>query len=203
MIVPGLNFNDFGVDYVNMAEGKRKFWLCGRHWNREWIRVEPFAGDFSCPDSQRHLALLASFVKLGAHTQETRMAIGAWFDRRIVELATPAEKQEMQVLCFLYWRADNGSGKALEAVLNRLAWFKQKDQVASLMLAAWKNLAQSRASEQPVEVEVKDLRVAMDLCNHHRNDWKGYKNDVYDAGHAHLVEKLVRPFSEPFSSFQW
>jgi hypothetical protein len=204
MIVPGLNINDFGVDYVNKAEGKRKCWprvhFVG---NREWIRVEPFVGDFSCPTSQSHSAYINLPVKWDSHGLETRMAISAWFERRMDELATAAQKQEIQALCFSYVRADRGSSKALKAALNCLSWFKQKDRVVALMLAAWKNLAQSRSSEQTVKVEVKDLRVVMELYNHHRDDWKRYKTEVYDAGQVHLVEKLVRPFSEPFSSFQW
>jgi hypothetical protein len=203
MIVPGLSINDFGVDYVIKAEGKRNCWLCQHTWGkREWIREKPFDGDFSCPNAQHHSCYIDKLI-LKPHGPETRMAISAWFERRIDELATSAEKQEIQALCFSYLRADCGTGTSLKAALNRLSWFKQKDRVAVLMLAAWKALAQSRASEVPMGVEVKDLRVVMDLYNYHRDDWKRYKANVYDAGQVHLVEKLVRPFSEPFSSFQW
>jgi hypothetical protein len=203
-LVPGLEINDFGVDDTN--GGKRKCWLCleSCNVNTEWARgTSCVCALFVCPYSSHHWIHLSKIVKSDSHKNETRMAITAWFERRIVELGSDAEKLEIQALCFSYLRTNRGSGAALKIALKRLVWFKQRDRVAALMLAIWKNVARSRASEQPVGIEVKDLRTAMDLCDCHRNDWKLYKRDVYDAGQVHLVEKLVRPFSEESSSFQW
>jgi hypothetical protein len=61
-------------------------------------------------------------VESAGHKQETRMAICAWFERRIVEITSAAEKQEIQALCFSYVMADRGSDAALKAALNRLSF---------------------------------------------------------------------------------
>jgi hypothetical protein len=203
-LVPGLGINDFGVEDTSEA-GKLKCWLCTNDHRYACVRVKGNAcvcASLVCPSSSNHGARLSKLVQAYTHGNEARVAIGAWFERRIDGLASAAEKQEIQALCFSYLMANRESGKALKIALNRLSRFKQKDRVAALMLAVWKNLAQSRASEQPIGVVVKDLRMALDICNSHRNDWDLYKREVYDAGQVHLVEKLVRPFAGTFSSFE-
>jgi hypothetical protein len=104
-------------------------------------------------------------------------------------------KQEILALLFLYAFSCWPEGlSSFRLAVTRLERAKKKDPIVALMLAAWKNLAKSRAGEQRLSMEIRDLRTAMDICNLHRHDWKKYSSEVFDAGHVHLVEKLVRPF---------
>jgi hypothetical protein len=91
--------------------------------------------------------------------------------------------------------------KGMLPVFAHLDQFGHKDRIALSMLATWKNLAQSRADDDPVDVRhVKKARALRDLWLERRHDWKLHKQQVLDAGQVHLVGKLIRPFLEVVSS---
>jgi hypothetical protein len=145
---------------------------------------------------QNLLRFLSSHSK---HTiDERRSVISTFFEPRINLLQSAADRREIHEMLYFYLQSKQGAAP----VFARLDWYEHKDRITLSMLAAWKNLAQSRADDDPVDVRhIKKARTLRDMWLEHRHDWKLHKQYVLNAGQVHLVGKLVRPFLEVVNSF--
>jgi hypothetical protein len=152
------------------------------------------SGDGTCilPKHRRHLLHFLSSPSKHS-IDERRNVISTFFEPRINLLQTNADRREVHEMLYFYLQSRQDVGP----VFARLDWFEHKNRLVLSMLAAWKNLAQSRADDDPVDVRhVKKARTLRDMWLEHRHDWKLHKQYVFDAGQVHLVGKLVRPFLE-------
>jgi hypothetical protein len=191
----GIDYGTFGV--VSAGNGLLRCLVCdGKFAARTWF-VNPSQFTLRC-SGLGHADAVAEFFNSPRpipHSKTTRDWVCEWFLPRINALDSPSDKQEILALLFLYAFSCWPEGlSSFRLAVTRLERAKKKDPIVALMLAAWKNLAKSRAGEQRLSMEIRDLRTASDICILHRHDWKKYSSEVFDAGHVHLVEKLVRPF---------
>jgi hypothetical protein len=189
------------VDYETLGivseGGKLQCWLCPndcRGRKRDPWPVDPLNVVVRCPYIT-HMENVEHFLRTTYHNNDQRHRAIQWFESRINKLACEIGKQEVRSLFFVYTLApDYQVLGPFQAAVDRLEFWMQKDRVVALMLAAWKKLAQARASEQLIGIEMKDLRMAQELCDQHRNDWKTCLDEVLEGGQICLVAKLVRPF---------
>jgi hypothetical protein len=156
-------------------------------------------GDGKCILPKHRRRVLRFLPNPSNHSiDERRSVISTFFEPRIDMLVSAADRRELHEMLYFYLQ----SKKGVVPVFARLDWFEHKDRLVLSMLAAWRNLAQSRADDDPVDVRhIKKARTLRDLWLEHRHDWKLHKQQVLDAGQVHLVGKLVRPFLEVVNSF--
>jgi hypothetical protein len=75
------------------------------------------------------------------------MVISTFFEQRIKLLQSIADRREVHEMLYFYLQSQKG----VAPVFARLDWFEHKDRITLSMRATWKNLAQSRADDDPVD----------------------------------------------------
>jgi hypothetical protein len=143
---PVIADNDFLVPpvdrWIPVGEGRAPTPILSLRYARVGGEAQLDDGKCILPKHRQYvLHFLSSDSK---HTNdERRMVISTFFEPRIKLLQSIADRREVHEMLYFYLQAQKG----VAPVFARLDWFEHKDRITLSMLAAWKNLAQSRADD--------------------------------------------------------